>query len=80
MVFKTYNNPEYINLKLLFLSLLILPFQTFLSILILLFISYKSWQNNYKRIICHHLSYSLFGLTCLMIISCLLLIILGRHG
>ena len=70
-MFKTYNNPEYINLKLLFLSLLILPFQTFLSILILLFISYKSWRNNYKRIICHHLSYSLFGLTCLMIISCL---------
>jgi O-Antigen ligase len=69
MLLKTYNNPEYTNLKLLSLSILILPFQSFFGIVILLFVICKSWVNNYKNIIKHRLSYSFLGLTSLMIIA-----------
>lgn len=69
MLFKTYNNPEYTNLKLLSIGILILPFQSFFGILILLYITYQAWCNNYKKIINHYLSYSFLGLTCLLIIA-----------
>ncbi|NCO74252.1 MAG: O-antigen ligase family protein [Cyanobacteria bacterium] len=69
MFLKKYNTSENFELKLLFISLLILPFQTFFGILILLFLTYKTWRNNYKVIINNYLSYSLIAVTILMMIS-----------
>lgn len=69
MFIKNYNNPEYTDLKLLSLSILILPFQSFFASLILLFIILKLWINNYKIMIKHHLSYGFLAITCLMIIA-----------
>lgn len=69
MLLKTYNNPEYINLKLLSISILILPFQSFFGILILLYLTYQTWRNNYQKIVSNYLSYCFLGLTCLMIIA-----------
>ncbi|BAQ60503.1 lipid A core O-antigen ligase related Slr0728 [Geminocystis sp. NIES-3708] len=69
MFIKTYNDPEYTDLKLLSLSILILPFQSFLGILVLFFVILKSWINNYKNIIKNNLSYSFIIVTVLMIIA-----------
>lgn len=63
-------SPDF-SLKLLFISLLILPFQTFLGILPLFFIICKAWQNNYSSIVHNKLTYYFMGLTGLIIISCL---------
>lgn len=69
MFIKTYNDPEYTNLKLLSLSILILPFQSFFAIVILFFVILKSWINNYKNIVKNNLSYSFLAVTGLMIIA-----------
>lgn len=69
MLLKTYNNPEYINLKLLSISILILPFQSFFGVLLLLYLTYQTWRNNYQKIVSNYLSYCFLGLTCLMIIA-----------
>lgn len=63
-------SPDFL-LKLLFISLLILPFQTFLGILPLFFVICKAWQNNYNSIVHDKLTYYFLGLTGLIIISCI---------
>lgn len=63
-------SPDFL-LKLLFISLLILPFQTFFGILPLFFIICKAWKDNYSSIVHDKLTYYFMGLTGLIIISCL---------
>lgn len=58
-------------LNLLSISVFILPFQTFIGIIILLFIVYNSWRNNYHKIITNKFTHYLIILTGLMVISCL---------
>ena len=72
MNLKSYYHPENYYLRLLFLSLLILPFHTLTGIIIILFISYKIWRENYQQIIKSYLTKSLFLSTLLLIISSLL--------
>ena len=71
MDLKTYYQPENFYLRLLFLSLLVLPFHTLTGIIIILFIAYKLWQKNYQQIISDRLSHLLLFSTVLMFISTL---------
>ena len=72
MNLKAYYYPENYYLRLLFLSLLVLPFHTLTGIIIILFISYKIWRQNYQQIIKSYLTKSLFLSTLLLITSSLL--------
>lgn len=69
MFFKKYNKYEDSTNKLLFLGLLILPIQTFIGILILLYVGYQGWKNNWQEIKSNYLTYSLIIVTFLLIIS-----------
>ncbi|MGI0483301.1 O-antigen ligase family protein [Geminocystis sp. CENA526] len=59
-----------LELNLLFITILILPFQTFFGILILLFIVYRVWTKNYGSIVNDRLTYYFIILTGFMMISC----------
>jgi O-antigen ligase len=67
-----YNQSQNNHLKLLFLSLLILPFHTLTGIIILLFVCYQIWRSNYQQIIKHILSKALLLSSVLLIISSIL--------
>lgn len=64
-----YSQSKNNDLKLLFLSLLILPFHTLTGIIILLFFSYKIWRKNYQQISKHFLTKCLLLSSILLIIS-----------
>ena len=65
--FYSQSNNDY--LKLLFLSLLVLPFHTLTGIIILLYFCYQIWRKNYQQISKHILSKALLLSSVLLIIS-----------
>ncbi len=69
MLWTQYNESQNLNNKLLFLGLLILPIQTFIGILILLYICYQGWRENWQTIKNDFLTYGLIIITLFLIIS-----------
>lgn len=72
MYLKFYTQSHNYHLKLLFLSLVILPFHTLTGVLILLFSCYKIWRVKYQEISQYILSKALFLSSVLIIISSIL--------
>ena len=72
MYLKSYYNPDNYHLRLVFLSLLVLPFLTLTGVIILLFVTYKLWRKNYQQIVNTNLSKALLLSSILLIISSIL--------
>lgn len=69
MFWTKYSQSQNFNDKLLFLCLLILPIQTFIGILILLYLCYQGWKNHWQEIKNDYLTYALSIITICLIIS-----------
>lgn len=69
MLWKKYNQSLDLNDKLFFLSLLILPIQTFIGILILLYLCYQGWKNSWHKIKNNYLTYALIITSIFLMIS-----------
>lgn len=69
MLWKFYNEDKNFSNKLLFLSLLILPFQTFLGILILVYICYQASVKNWSQIRHNYLTFGFICLSLLLMVS-----------